>query len=67
MKGLLLRMPRTGIVAVPIEQTTGGWYCVIVKSDHASYPVGGYNIYVSDAELDAAKVCDVTLEDKEKS
>lgn len=62
MKGRVVLLPRTGIIGVPIEMTSGGhWNFVIVdgsackKEDGmVSYPRGGYNIDVSDLELQTA-------------
>jgi hypothetical protein len=36
---------------VPIRLHTGTWRCIVVASDHPSYPVGGHRIAVSEAEL----------------
>lgn len=30
---------------------TGSWDCVVVYSDHPSYPVGGYHLSISAAEV----------------
>ncbi|OUS97420.1 hypothetical protein [Rhodococcus sp. NCIMB 12038] len=37
----------------------GYWDCRIVSSDHPSYPVGGYDICVSDSELRRGRVLEV--------
>lgn len=50
VKGRVLLMPRTGLVAVPFEDTNTGWNCVVVKGN-GTYPVGGHNIYVSNREI----------------
>lgn len=33
------------------QRHSGSWACAVVASDHPSYPVGGYRIIVSAAEL----------------
>lgn len=43
------------ITVVPFEEGAAGWYCVVIASTHPKYPVGGYHIFVSGAELEAAK------------
>jgi hypothetical protein len=35
----------------PHKRHTGGWYCIVVASDHPSYPVGGHRICVPEAQL----------------
>jgi hypothetical protein len=51
-KGKILFFPRTQITGVPVEMRQGGgWNVVVVHSDHPSYPVGGYNLYVSECEI----------------
>jgi hypothetical protein len=51
-KGKILFFPRTQITGVPVEMRKGGgWDVVVVHSEHPSYPVGGYNLFVSDIEV----------------
>lgn len=61
-KGRVLAL-REGFVVCPYEQTSGGWYAVVVKatseSDLKSYPRGGYNIVVSDDEIEKAQEVEV--------
>lgn len=53
-KGKLLYFPRTGICGVPSEMREGGsWNVVVVRGD-TKYPVGGYNLYVSNVEIETA-------------
>jgi hypothetical protein len=35
----------------PRKRNAGSWTCAVVSSDHRSYPVGGYRIVISSAEL----------------
>lgn len=48
-----------GMTLVPFEQKPGGWYCVIVKSTLKAYPVGGYHIFVTDADVESAQRIEV--------
>lgn len=51
-KGKLLFFPRTEIYGVPAEMRSGGsWNVVVTYSENPSYPVGGYNLYVSEQEI----------------
>lgn len=51
-KGKILFFPRTKITGVPVEMKSGGgWNVVVVHSENPSYPVGGYNLYVSEQEV----------------
>lgn len=36
---------------LPRKRHSGHWTCIVVSSDHPSYPVGGYRIIISGAEL----------------
>ncbi len=47
------------VIVVLFLQENGGYLCVIVKSRHSSYPVGGYNIFVTDKELEEGKVIEL--------
>ncbi len=40
---------------VPYEQNSGGWYCVVVAGTDSVYPVGGYNLFVPDIEIETAE------------
>lgn len=61
-KGRVLAL-REGLIVCPYEQTRHGWYAVVVKattaSDLAYYPRGGYNIFVSDDEIEKAREIEV--------
>lgn len=35
----------------PIRRHAGSWDCVVVYSEHPSYPVGGYHLSISAAEI----------------
>ncbi|WP_327357765.1 hypothetical protein [Streptomyces sp. NBC_01304] len=37
--------------SLPRKRHSGSWTCAVVFSDHPSYPVGGYRIVVTAAEL----------------
>ena len=54
-KGHIIRLkPKQSgsrIVVVPHTQSTHGWNCTVVFSEHERYPVGGYDIHVFDREL----------------
>lgn len=56
-KGRLLTI-REGLTVVPYEQVKDGWYAVVVEAtserDQTSYPRGGYNILVSDDDVETA-------------
>ncbi|MET4143830.1 hypothetical protein [Arthrobacter sp. UYCo732] len=53
-RGLVLLLPRTGLVVVPFEELKGGGWYVAVVEGHGSYPVGGHHVYASDAEIETA-------------
>lgn len=53
VKGWVLYFPRTGLVMVPANQVHHGWECVVVKGN-ATYPVGGYDLFVGDREIERA-------------
>lgn len=36
---------------MPFKRHRGSWRCIVVASDHPSYPVGGHRLSVSEAEL----------------
>lgn len=61
VKGRLLKLPRTGFVVAPYKQSDGGWLCVVVSGD-ATYPRGGYDIFVFDDDLTAATEVGFTVE-----
>jgi len=35
----------------PFRRHDGWWDCIVVASDHPSYPVGGYRLNISESEL----------------
>lgn len=41
------------------KRNSGSWTCAIVASDHPSYPVGGYNVVITEAELARSKRIDL--------
>lgn len=52
-QGQILLLPSSGLVVVPFKEHIGGWDVVVVDG-HGSYPVGGYNLSVGDAEIETA-------------
>ncbi|MGN6325774.1 hypothetical protein [Pseudolysinimonas sp.] len=62
VKGMLLLLPRTGLIVVPFQESGDShWSCVVVdgsavtKEDGSHpYPRGGYHIDVSELELTTA-------------
>ena len=36
---------------MPFKRHAGHWDCIVVASDHTSYPVGGHRLSISEAEL----------------
>jgi hypothetical protein len=36
---------------MPFKRHTGSWDCIVIASDHPSYPVGGHRLCVSESEL----------------
>lgn len=57
-KGRVLEIPN-GLIVVPYEQTSGGWYAVVLDPGanercQKSYPRGGYNILVSNDDVETA-------------
>lgn len=53
MQGRLLLLPRTGLIVVPYK-TNGIGYDVVIVSGDGTYPRGGYNLHVSDLEMQTA-------------
>lgn len=53
IKGWVLNCQRTGLIVVPIHEHVTGWDCVVIMGND-TYPRGGYNIFVSDKELQRA-------------
>lgn len=51
--GLILKLPRTGLVVVPFREHKNGWDAVVVEG-HGAYPVGGYDVYISNGEIETA-------------
>lgn len=52
-RGRILLLPSSGLVVVPFKEHTGGWDVVVVDG-FGSYPVGGYHLSVSVAEIETA-------------
>lgn len=48
--GMVLFLPRTGLVVVPVDPRKGYWGCVVVAGS-ATYPVGGNDLAVSVDEI----------------
>lgn len=44
---------------LPHRRHSGWWDCIVVASDHPSYPVGGHRLSISGAELARGKKIDV--------
>lgn len=53
VKGWVLLFPRTNLIMVPFQRTNSGWNCIVVRGDN-TYPVGGYDLSVSDNEIECA-------------
>lgn len=51
--GLILQLPRTGLDVFPFREHKGGWDAVVVEG-HGAYPVGGYDVYIPETELETA-------------
>lgn len=56
---LPLRFQQTAADAPLPRRHDGYWDCRIIASDHPSYPVGGYDICCSEAELRRGSVLEV--------
>lgn len=55
MKGIVIRLE--SVVVVPVmNEGNGHWKCVVVHSDHPSYPVGGYDVSIPTEELSRGQV-----------
>lgn len=54
LRGTLLLLPRTGIIAMPETMHVGGWNCVVIDGGDTDYRRDGYDIWVSDWELQRA-------------
>ncbi|MFB7918925.1 hypothetical protein [Streptomyces sp. NPDC056061] len=46
---------------LPHKRNSGSWDCIVVHSDHPSYPVGGHRICVSAAEIARGREIDLTV------
>lgn len=44
-------------------QYDGSWYCVVTSSRNPSYPVGGYDIAVSESELRRSPIVELPMDD----
>lgn len=53
VKGKILKL-KTGLIVVPYEYEKLGCNCVVVKGNE-NYPVGDYNIFVFDDQLEEAE------------
>lgn len=54
-KGLLLELPRTGMVVVPYENVGGGWNAVVVVPDRrGTYQPDGYSLFIGNEEIETA-------------
>lgn len=51
--GKLLLLPKSDLVVVPYDQSSGGWYVVVVRGS-SIYPAGGHNLFVSNNEIESA-------------
>lgn len=52
-KGKILLLPRTGLVVVPFEQHSSGWYAVVVEGNER-YPSEGHSLSIGDQEIETA-------------
>lgn len=57
-KGKILKL-KTGIIIVPFELKEYGYVCVVVKGNE-NYPVGGYNICVSDKQIEEGELINIS-------
>lgn len=54
VKGLVLYFPRTDMIMVPAKRLApDGWGCIVAVGDE-TYPRDGYDLYVSDWEIQRA-------------
>jgi hypothetical protein len=53
-KGRALYMPRTGMVLVPSEMRSGGWWACVVMIGDDTYRPDGYSLAVGDDEIETA-------------
>lgn len=54
-KGLILELPRTGMVVAPFEMHDHGWNVVVVVGDRAGvYRPDGYSLFVGNDEIETA-------------
>jgi hypothetical protein len=54
VRGMLLFLPRTGLVVTPFQlYGDGSWGCMVVVGDE-TYPRGGYDLFVSRWEIQRA-------------
>lgn len=49
--------PRT----LPMKRHRGFWACIVVASNHPSYPVGGHRLNISESELVRGKLRTIEL------
>ncbi|WP_138418684.1 hypothetical protein [Sinomonas gamaensis] len=52
-QGLILLLPRTGLMVVPFAQNQHSWDAVVVEGSE-TYPRGGHHIAVGNAEIETA-------------
>ncbi|MFC4225433.1 hypothetical protein [Lysinibacter cavernae] len=46
---------------LPKLRNSGNWECIVVASDHLSYPVGGHRLSISATELARGERIEITL------
>ena len=60
-KGKVLK-DKNGIVFVPFRQDRFGWDCVTLHDPRGVYPPSGYNIVVSNADVETADEIEVEFD-----
>lgn len=53
-QGRVLFFPRTGLVGVPYKMDSNGGWAVVVTEGSKIYPRGGYDLTVSESEIESA-------------
>jgi hypothetical protein len=57
--GMVLLLPRTGVIAVPHTRQRDGWTVTVVGGSSETYRPGGYDLFVPDIEIATAIKVDV--------
>ena len=53
-RGLVLFLPRTGVIVVPHSRQFSGWTVTVVGGSSGTYRPGGYDLFVGDREITTA-------------